>query len=104
MKKRKIWREDLYVEDLKDPTGWTIENNPHKTKWVDDPHDELEQDNYFEYSDDGFEKVKCHCCILRAKYGSGNCQDNGEYFICLPKDVREGKRKLPKPTVQSKLF
>lgn len=94
---------DLY---LKDPTGWTVENNPHPPKpYIRLYHfnsDGTHWSDWFEWDDDKI--IKCHSCIQRAKSGSGNCQDNGEYFICLPKDVREGKRKLPKPTVQSKLF
>lgn len=101
-KKIKPYNPDMVIEDLKDPRGWTVKNNPRPNPSIDQD-DELDWRNYFEW--DWIHTVVCHSCILRAKYGSGNCQDNGDYFICLPKDVREGKVPYKKPvkTVQSKL-
>ena len=96
------------ISDLKDPRGWTVENNPHKWKY---PVDERNRDkfgyvwqDFMEFEEDGVHIKACHACIKRAKYGSGNCVDHGEYFICLPKEVRDGKRQMPKRTIQSKLM
>ena len=101
-------RNNKVISDLKDPRGWTLENNPHKpspnirlyhfkkdgTHWTD----------WYEWLPNG--ETICHNCILRAKHGSGNCRDGGDYFICLPKEVREGKveYKAPKRTKQTKLM
>ena len=89
--------------DILDPTGWTTKNNPHPNKYAD-PTDENDWRNWHEWDEDSFKPIKCHMCILRAQHKSGNCVNGGEYWICLPRDVREGKRKLPKPTIQSKLL
>ena len=92
--------------DIKDPRGWTIENNPHPPKpymrLYNFNKDGTHWSDYFEWFPDGT-KI-CHSCILRAKHNSGNCVDGGDYFICLPKDVREGRVKPVKRTVQSKLW
>ena len=103
-------RNNKVISDLKDPRGWTVENNPRPRDFYDTPHKlkygSEDYRDYFEYDKEGlFEKV-CHMCILRAKYGSGNCRDGGDYFICLPKEVREGKVAYVKPVVtkQSKLM
>ena len=83
--------------ELKDPTGWTVENNPNKWQF---PVNEVEKkmkgyvwQDYMEFDENGM-PIKCHACLIRAKGDNGNCINNGEYFICLPKKVREGKAKL----------
>ena len=95
------------MNELLDPTGWTVENNPHKWSF---PIDEKQRDkhghvwqDFHEFTPDGM-PLKCHSCLHRALYDNGNCIDGGEYFICLPKSVREGKRSLPKKTKQTKLM
>lgn len=92
------------ISNLQDPRGWTIRNNPHPNKYVTDRFDETDWRNWHEWDKNSHHPIACHNCIVRAKIGSGNCMDGGDYFICLPKDVREGKRKLPKPTKQTKLM
>ena len=94
------------ISNLQDPRGWTIRNNPHPNKYVHDKFDETDWRNWHEWDKNSFHSIACHTCILRAKYGSGNCMDGGDYFICLPKDVREGKVPYRKPVVtkQSKLM
>ena len=94
------------ISDLEDPCGWTIQNNPHPNKFVSDPLDEDDWRNWHEWDKDSFHTIACHNCIVRARIGSGNCVDGGNYFICLPKDVREGKVPYRKPVVtkQSKLM
>ena len=92
------------ISNLQDPRGWTIRNNPHPNKYVPDRFDETDWRNWHEWDKNSFHSIACHNCIARAKIGSGNCMNGGDYFICLPKDVREGKRKLPKPTKQTKLM
>lgn len=92
--------------NLQGPRGWTLKNNPYPpepSQRVYNCTDEkgTHWSDWFEWLPDGT-KI-CHTCIKRARYGSGNCQDGGEYFICLPKEVREGKKTMPKRTVQSKL-
>ena len=104
-KNRKTCNE--IIPDLKDPRGWTVENNPYPPdptiRLYDFNKDGSHWTDFFEWLPDGTRV--CHGCIERAKYGSGNCQDNGDYFICLPKEVREGKVPYKKPvrTVQGKL-
>lgn len=105
-----------------DPSGWSVENNPHPPNEIvvetakrynrrksDDELDVF----YFEYDRDGWHHIVCHCCLLRAKYDSGNCMDGGEYFKCLKMDdVVKGRMKRleesygekPIKTVQSTLF
>ena len=108
---RKIKNRNMVKSDLTDPTGWTVENNPHPYPYPEsvmspDAGSDYDWKLYMEWDDDGIHVIKCHKCISRAKIGSGNCRDGGEYFICLPKDVREGKvpYKRPVKTVQSKLW
>lgn len=97
----------MVIEDLKDPRGWTKENNPHpapdSVRVYPEP-DGSHWTDYMEYID--YDNLICHNCIARAKIGSGNCVNGGEYFQCLPKDVREGKKPYVKPkrTKQSTLF
>lgn len=95
------------MDGIKDPEGWTIENNSHPapdyirlypekdgTHWTD----------YMEYYATG--KMICHACIIRSRYNSGNCRDGGEYFICVKNGEREKLRKKyeKKRDVQTKLI
>ena len=107
------------ISDLKDPEGWTVENNPHPPNDITikyaqkynprTPYDELDV-HYFEYDEDGWHIRICHSCILRAKYGSGNCQDNGDYFWCVQTGKRAKQRKelehkySQKRNIQTKLM
>ena len=101
-------RDKKIISDLQDPRGWTLENNPHppdpSMRLYHFSKDGTHWSDWFEWLEDG--STICHNCIQRAKYGSGNCVDGGDYFICLPKDVREGRKPYtpPKRTVQSKLL
>ena len=91
-KKRKIYDESKVDEHLVDPTGFTIWNNPHPSKFVK----EIDEDNmecYFEYDEKGLYKKECHCCLYRALSGSGNCQDGGPYFQCMPRRLKERAEK-----------
>ena len=102
-------RNDKIISDLVDPTGFTVENNPHPYPLEADALGGgagYDWKAYFEWDKDGIEPIKCHMCLKRAEVGSGNCRDGSDYFICLPKDVREGKRPYipPRRTKQSKLF
>ena len=92
--------------NISDPTGWSINNNPNPNKYVSDPTDPKDWRNWHEWDKDSHHSIKCHNCIRRAELDNGNCVDGGEYFICLPKEVREGKVPYvrPKKTVQSTLF
>lgn len=88
--KKKIKTRNNYLidNDLKDPTGWTLKNNPHPwNECGDDPtyraDDEYDYRNYHEWKPNGNGVLGCHQCILRAKYGSGNCIDGGPYFKCF---------------------
>ena len=77
------------ISDLKDPEGWTVENNPHKAPDYCRVYNDKDGSNWIDYMEYfGVGEYICHQCIVRAKYGSGNCQDNGDYFLC----VRTGKR------------
>lgn len=78
---------------MKDPSGWTVENNPHPYPEQLPPDD---YKNFFEWDDDGFFTIKCHSCVRRSEVGSGNCMDGGEYFICQKNKVKK--------TIQSKLW
>ena len=96
------------ISNLQDPDGWTVENNPHPapdysrvypdkdgTHWLD----------YIEYYGTG--KLICHNCIKRAKAGSGNCLNGGDYFQCVKTGKRsELRRKYSekKRDVQTKLI
>jgi len=95
------------IPDLKDPDGWTVENNPHPAPSymrLYPDRDGSHWTDYMEYF--GVGKYICHSCIRRAKNGNGNCVDGGDYFIC----VKTGKRKKlrqkysQKRDVQSKLM
>ena len=89
VKNRRIYNPKMVRSDLEDPDGWTVENNPRpadETLRVYPDSDGEHWVDYFEWY--GFDKKICHGCLQRAKYGSGNCRDNGEYFQC----VRSGKR------------
>lgn len=88
-----------------DPTGWTFENNPHPNAYADQGNRD-DWRNWHEWDKTSTYSIKCHSCIIRAEGDNGNCVDGGEYWICLPKKVREGKEKyVPvKKTVQSKLL
>mgnify|MGYP006872985394 CR=1 FL=1 len=105
--KHKIYNSEKVIENLQDPDGWTVENNPHKAPdymrmypdkngfhWID----------YFEYFRSG--EMICHSCIIRAKYGSGNCLDGGEYFQCVESGKRAKLRKKYeyRKSVQSTLW
>ena len=87
---------------IEDPTGWTVENNPHPCKYHDNPNPKVTKrkgydwKDYYEFDEDGMTPVKCHMCLKRAEDNNGNCMDGGEYFICLPEKVRRGKVKLVK--------
>ena len=63
--------------------------------------------NYYEW-ENGFAKPSvCHCCLKRAKVGSGNCVDGGEYYApCLEKklNILEERENPVKKTYQSTLF
>jgi len=103
---KRIVNLKMVISDLKDPRGWTLENNPFPCDAVDDPTDETDWRNWFEWEDGCIKPSACHSCISRAKIGSGNCRDGGQYFICLPEDVRTGKVPYKKPIkyVQSTLM
>lgn len=98
-KKRKICNESKVVENIQDPTGFTIHNNPHPFEGI--PISEDDWRCYFEWKDDMINPLKCHNCLQRAKVGSGNCVNGGKYFQCMPKWMA---RKKIKKTVQSKLM
>lgn len=101
-------RNHKIISNLQDPEGWTVENNPHPAPnnmrlyhfdkdgkhWLD----------YMEYF--GVGKYICHTCIKRAKYGSGNCVNGGDYFQCVKTGRREELRKkyTQKKDVQTKLM
>ena len=100
-------RNPKIISDLKDPEGWTVENNPHPTPQhlrvylnTDGSH----WTDYMEYY--GIGKYICHNCIRRAKVGSGNCIDGGDYFQCVKTGHREKLRQKysQKREVQTKLM
>ena len=105
---KRIVNLKMVISDLKDPRGWTLENNLYppdeSLRLYHFKEDGTHWSDWFEWLPDGT-KI-CHNCISRAKYGSGNCRDGGPYFICLPEDVRTGKVPYKKPvkTVQTKLW
>ena len=95
------------ISDLKDPDGWTKENNPHPAPnycrvYLD--RDGSHWSDYMEYYGHG--KYICHNCIRRAQHGSGNCLDGGDYFQCIRTGKRAKLRQLysQKKDVQSKLM
>ena len=72
------------IHDLKDPDGWTVENNPHPAPdyfRLYPNKDCYHCTDYMEYYGTG--EYICHQCIVRAKYGNGNCIDGGDYFQCV---------------------
>lgn len=79
--------------DLEDPDGWTLKNNKYRNKFVEDPLDPDDWRNWFEWDKDCVKPVICHTCLSRAKIGSGNCQNGGEYFICVKTGQRERNRR-----------
>ena len=106
-RKRRVYNKDMVREDLVDPSGFTPENNPHPPNetmisyarlYNKGKSDEDLDCFYFEYDLDGWDHVICHMCLLRAKYGSGNRLDNGEYFHCLrnPEVVKARKERVKK--------
>lgn len=119
---KRIYNPWMVRSDLEDPSGFTPGNNPHPPNDImigyarlynkGKSDDELDC-FYFEYDLEGWHRVICHACLLRAKYGSGNCQDNGEYFYCLrnPEFVKSRQKRIDKyygrkekKTVQVKLI
>ena len=102
---------------LKDPSGWTVENNPHPYPYDRLLHDHEDRFGYvykdfFEYTEDAM-TVICHSCIHREMYKSGNCIDGGDYFRCTRdghraeaiKKFKEAQRRLnEKRTVQTTLW
>jgi len=107
--KQRVYNPRKVNRNIKDPTGFTIENNPYPYPGEADPNGGRAGYNwkqYFEWENGPVQPSKCHMCLKRAQHGSGNCLNGGEYFICLPKDVREGKKPYKKPvkTKQSKLW
>ena len=105
MVKSKVKNRDRVISNLTDPTGWTFTNNPHPNTYARQG-DRSDWRNWHEWDKTSTYSIKCHSCILRVEVGSGNCRDGGDYFICLPKEVREGKVPYRKPIVtkQSKLI
>lgn len=93
---KNIKKLEKNIMEIKDPTGWTVENNPNKYPYPIDTPNKHHKNNYYDYIE--FDKegkpIRCPCCLLRAKHDNGNCQDNGEYFICRKK----------KKTIQTKLI
>ena len=80
--------------DLEDPDGWTLENNPHPAPdyvRVYPNTDGSHWSDYMEYY--GVGKMICHNCLKRAKHGSGNCLNGGEYFQCVTSGEREKLRR-----------
>lgn len=105
-RKVKVYNPNKVDLNLFDPMGFTIFNNPHPLE--DYLVDEYDYKCYHEWDEYGVEPVVCHNCLLRAKIGSGNCVDGGEYFApCIDKKLKlleeRGKGK-PKVTYQSTLF
>ena len=100
-------RNNRVISDLEDPDGWTLENNPRPAPSylrVYPNHDGSHWTDYLEYYGHG--KYICHKCIVRAKHGSGNCVDGGEYFQCVASGMREELRKkyTEKKEVQTTLM
>lgn len=100
-------RNNRVISDLEDPDGWTVENNPHPAPdyvRLYPEKDGYHWTDYMEYF--GVGEYICHQCIVRAKHGSGNCIDGGEYFQCVTTGKREELRKkyTKKKYVQSKLM
>lgn len=91
---------DKVVLDIVDPSGFTPENNPHKYYDYDNITDIYDYKRYFEYDETGIFHRKCHQCLIRARIGSGNCINGGQYFQCMDEYLK--KRKV-KRTVQSTL-
>ena len=92
-KNRRIVNPKMVISDLEDPDGWTLENNPHPAPdyvRVYPNSDGTHWSDYMEYY--GVGKMICHNCLSRAKIGSGNCRDGGEYFQCVVSGKREELR------------
>ena len=83
------------IRDLKDPDGWTVENNPHPApdyvRSYPNKKNGYYWTDYMEYYGNG--EYICHQCIVRAKYGDGNCIDGGDYFQCVKSGRREELRR-----------
>lgn len=93
-KNRRIVNPKMVISDLEDPDGWTLENNKYPNKFVSNPLDPDDWRNWFEWDKESTSPVICHNCLNRAKIGSGNCQNGGEYFLCVTSGKRErNKRK-----------
>ena len=106
--KHRIYDESKVNNNLTDPMGWTIQNNPFPHEMIADTTDESDYRNWFEWENGIVQPSVCHMCLKRAKSGSGNCQDGGEYYApCLEKKLKileERKNGKPKKTYQSTLF
>lgn len=77
------------VIDIEDPEGWTVENNPRPPDECIRLYPDRNGDHWVDWFEwYGYNKTICHSCIKRARGGHGNCQDGGEYFIC----VKNGRR------------
>lgn len=82
------------IPDLKDPDGWTKENNPHPAPDYVRLYPDKDGGHWTDYMEYyGHAKYICHRCIVRAKYGSGNCIDGGDYFQCVKSGRREELRR-----------
>ena len=95
------------ILDLKDPDGWTVENNPHPAPECCRVYNDKDGSNWIDYMEYfGVGEYICHTCIARAKHGSGNCQDGGDYFQCVKNGKREKLRRKysKKRDVQTKLM
>lgn len=95
------------ISDLEDPDGWTVENNPHPAPTYNRVYPNSDGSHWLDYMEYfGHGKYICHNCIKRAKVGSGNCRDGGEYFQCVTTGKREKLRQKyeAKKEYQSKLW
>ena len=104
---KRIVDPDKVINNLEDPDGWTPENNTHPFPPYMRAYPNPDGSHWTDYMECfGNGKYICHNCIKRAKIGAGNCQDNGEYFICVSSGRREKLRKeyTVKKDVQSKLM
>ena len=58
------------IPDLKDPDGWTVENNPHPSPEYCRVYNDKDGSNWIDYMEYfGVGEYICHSCIARAKYG-----------------------------------
>ena len=100
-------RNNRVISDLEDPDGWTVENNPHPAPAHNRVYPDSDGSHWLDYMEYyGHGKYICHACIRRAKVGSGNCLDGGDYFQCVTTGKREQLRKkyAVKKEYQSKLW